>query len=175
MKLPFPLQESEKILLVCRRHWLFLYPGLVLRLVAALAPVLALVLLLRAAGTFDGIGLKIALVVSAVWLIFWAVNIFLFKYSYDNDLWTITDQRIVDSVRPNPLALKMVAADLINILDTSVNRSGLLPTFFNFGDIACETAGERESFALKKIPHPQEVHALIDRERDRQRKETHTI
>ena len=114
MKLPFPLQESEKVLLVCRRHWLFLYPGLALRFVAALVPVLALVLLLRAAGAFDGIGLKIALVISAVWLSFWAVNIFLFKYRYDNDLWTITDQRIVDSVRSNPLALKMLAADLIS-------------------------------------------------------------
>ncbi len=44
MKLPFPLQETEKVLVVCRRHWIYLYPRLVLQILIAILPVLALFL-----------------------------------------------------------------------------------------------------------------------------------
>ena len=173
MKLPFPLQETEKVLLMCRRHWIYLYPRMVLQILIAVLPVLALFLVLRWADAMDGLAAKVAMVVSAIWLAGWAVKIILLKYRYDNDLWTITNQRIIDSYRSNPFSLKITTADLVDIVDTSLNRSGLLPTMLNYGDIRCETAGERQDISLPAVPHPQEVHALIDRERDRERKSTY--
>jgi len=173
VKLPFPLQETEKVLLMCRRHWIYLYPRMVLQILIAVLPVLALFLVLRWADAMDGLAAKVAMVVSAIWLAGWAVKIILLKYRYDNDLWTITNQRIIDSYRSNPFSLKITTADLVDIVDTSLNRSGLLPTMLNYGDIRCETAGERQDISLPAVPHPQEVHALIDRERDRERKSTY--
>jgi hypothetical protein len=173
MKLPFPLQETEKVLVMCRRHWIYLYPRLVLQVLIAILPVLALFLVLRWADAMDGLALKAAAVVSVVWLAVWAVKIILVKYQYDNDLWTITDQRIVDSFRSNPFSLKITSADLVDIVDTAMNRSGILPTMLNYGDIRCETAGERQDISLPAVPRPQEIHALIDRERDRERKNTY--
>jgi len=170
VKLPFPLQQSEKVLLICRRHWLYLWPRLIAHAVAALLPVIALFLVLRWADALDGIAPKIAAIVSAVWLAIWAVKAFFVKYRYDNDLWTITDQRIIDSYRSSPFSLKMTTADLIDIVDTAMERSGILATFLNFGDIRCETAGERQDISLPAVPHPSEVHALIDKERDRERR-----
>ena len=173
MKLPFPLQETEKVLLMCRRHWIYLYPRMVLQVLIAVLPVLALFLVLRWADAMDGLAAKVAMVVSAIWLAVWAVKIILLKYRYDNDLWTITNQRIIDSYRSNPFSLKITTADLVDIVDTSLNRSGIFPTMLNYGDIRCETAGERQDISLPAVPHPQEVHALIDRERDRERKSTY--
>ena len=173
MKLPFPLQETEKVLVMCRRHWIYLYPRLALQILIAILPVLALYLVLRWADALDGLAAKVAVVVSVVWLAVWAVKIVLLKYRYDNDLWTITDQRIVDSYRSNPFSLKITSADLVDIVDTAMNRSGILPTMLNYGDIRCETAGERQDISLPAVPRPQEVHALIDRERDRERKNTY--
>jgi uncharacterized membrane protein YdbT with pleckstrin-like domain len=173
MKLPFPLQETEKVLVMCRRHWIYLYPRLVLQLLISILPVLALFLFLRWADALDGLAAKVAVVVSVVWLAVWAVKVFFVKYRYDNDLWTITDQRIVDSYRSNPLSLKITSADLVDIVDTAMNRSGLFATMLNYGDIRCETAGERQDISLPAVPRPQEVHALIDRERDRERKDTY--
>jgi len=43
----------------------------------------------------------------------------------------------------------------------------------NYGDIRCETASERQDMSLPAVPRPQEVHALIDRERDRERNKTY--
>ncbi len=173
MKLPFPLQETEKVLLMCRRHWVYLYPRMILQILIAVLPVLALFLVLRWADAMDGLAAKVAMVVSAIWLAVWAVKIILLKYRYDNDLWTITNQRIIDSYRSNPFSLKITTADLVDIVDTSLNRSGIFPTMLNYGDIRCETAGERQDISLPAVPHPQEVHALIDRERDRERKSTY--
>jgi len=173
MKLPFPLQETEKVLVVCRRHWVYLYPRLVLQILIAILPVLVLVLVLRWADALDGLAAKAAVVVAVIWLAVWAVKIILAKYQYDNDLWTITDQRIVDSYRSNPFSLKITSADLVDIVDTAMDRSGLFATMLNYGDIRCETAGERQDISLPAVPQPQEVHALIDRERDRERKDTY--
>jgi hypothetical protein len=173
VKLPFPLQETENVLLMCRRHWIYLYPRMILQILIAVLPVLALFLVLRWADALDGLAAKIAMVVSAIWLVVWAVKIILLKYRYDNDLWTVTNQRIIDSYRSNPLSLKITTADLVDIVDTSLNRSGIFPTMLNYGDIRCETAGERQDISLPAVPHPQEVHALIDRERDRERKSTY--
>ena len=92
MKLPFPLQETEKVLVMCRRHWIYLYPRLVLQVLIAVLPVLALYLVLRWADALDGLAAKVAVVVAVVWLAVWAVKIILVKYQYDNDLWTITDR-----------------------------------------------------------------------------------
>jgi hypothetical protein len=170
VKLPFPLQESEKVLLICRRHWIYLWPRLVLEALIAVLPVVALFIVLRWADALDGVAPKVAAAVSLVWLAIWGVRMFFIKYRYDNDLWTITDQRIIDSFRSSPFSLKMTTADLIDLVDTAMERSGILATFLNYGDIRCETAGERQDISLPAVPHPSEVHALIDKERDRERR-----
>jgi len=54
----------------------------------------------------------------------------------------------------------------------SVIRSGLLNTMFDFGDIECQTAGAVRKFALRGIPRPREVQAMVDRLRDQSRATT---
>ncbi len=172
MKLPFPLQETEQVLALTRRHWLFLYPRLAALVLLMVVPVIALWTGLSVADALDGIARNAGLVASAIWVLYWGVRTYLLKYRYDNDIWVVTSQRVVDSVRSNPLSLHMTSADLVDIVDTSIDRSGLFRTLFDFGDIQCETAGDRHDLALSAIPRPREIHALIDRERDRERKGT---
>jgi hypothetical protein len=111
-------------------------------------------------------------VVSAVWLLFWAIRIYFIAYAYNNDIWTITDQRLIDSVRPNPFSLRVESADLVNVQDLSINRTGILRTLFNYGDVECETASETGRFTLEGVPRPADVQLLIDRLRDAQRAKT---
>lgn len=173
MRLPFPLQDGERVLLVCRRHWFFLYPRLALLILTGVAPVIALIAGLVAFDAFEGNVRNATLAGSAVWLLLWGLRAYLFKYRYDNDIWVVTNQRIIDCVRTLPWNLRMTSADLIDIVDTSVNRSGILRTLFDYGDIECETAGERHNLSLAAIPRPRETHAIIDRERDRERRATY--
>ncbi len=72
MKLPFPLQESEQMLALTRRHWLFLYPRLAVLVVVMVAPVAALWTGLTIADALDGVARNVALVASAIWVLYWA-------------------------------------------------------------------------------------------------------
>jgi len=81
----------------------------------------------------------------------------------------ITNQRVVDCIKPNPFGLKISTADLVNIQDMTVVRSGILPTALNYGDIVCQTAADNRDFTLGGIPRPQDVQLLMDKERDRER------
>jgi hypothetical protein len=63
----------------------------------------------------------------------------------------------------------MSTADLVSVLDMTVERNGILRTMFNYGDIVCQTAAEIQEFRMAGIPRPQEVQLLVDKERDRER------
>jgi hypothetical protein len=120
-------------------------------------------------GVFEGIGRTAFLVIAGLYLLYWAVRLFLTWYSYNHDVWVITNQRIIDSRKTNPFSLKLSSADLVNIQDMTIDRSGILQTTFDFGDVVCQTASAQAEFRLSGIPDPRSVQMMVDRERDRER------
>jgi hypothetical protein len=168
-KLPFPLQDGERVLKLCRRHWLYLWPRLAVMLVAAIGPPLVVAIIMSKADAYEGTAEKVFWVVAGVYLFYWAVRILFAWYRYHNDVWVVTNQRIIDSLRTNPFNLKLSTADLVNVQDMTVERSGILRTVFDFGDVVCQTAADLQEFRITGIPDPREVQALVDRERDRER------
>src|SRR4030067_816866 len=88
-KLPFPLQGGEQVIRLCRRHWWHLWPRTILWVMFATVPVIAAVWLLSELDVLDDLGLFFGAAV-AVWLVFWAVRLFLNWYRYRNDIWVIT-------------------------------------------------------------------------------------
>jgi small-conductance mechanosensitive channel len=168
-RVPFPLQQSETIILICRRHWIHLWPKTVLMAIYAFVPLLVISLILGWQDWYDDVRLFFWLI-SAAWLLFWALRVYLNWYQYHNDIWVITNQRIVDSIKKHPFSHRLSTADLVNVQDMTVERKGVLQTLLNYGDIVCETASDGGEFVLAGIPRPQDVQLLVDRERDRERK-----
>jgi hypothetical protein len=165
--LPFPLQDGEHVLKLCRRHWIFLWPRIIAFGVAALLPVI-LAIVLGAGGPGDGTW-RYLWVLIAAWVVYWVVRAGLTWYRYHHDIWVITNQRLIDSHRNNPFDLRIATADLVNVQDMSVHRQGVLRTLLDYGDIVCQTAAEMEEFTLSGIPDPRDTQALVDKERDRER------
>src|SRR3990172_5399488 len=126
-KLPFPREGGERVIELCRRHWWHLWPKTIIWLLFALLPVIAAVWLLSALDVLDDLGIFFWAVV-AVWLLYWGVRLLLNWYRYHNDIWVITDQRIIDSFKPTPFQLRMGTADLVNIQDMSIEQSSIIPT-----------------------------------------------
>ena len=87
-------------------------------------------------------------------------------YRYQNDIWVLTNQRLIDSYKAHWFSHRMVTADLVNIQNILAHREGLFQTWLNFGDLECETAGERQRFILAGIPRPSDALAEVDRARD---------
>lgn len=167
--LHFPLQENERVLKICRRHWFYLWPRTVFYVLAALVPIIAVGVAIAKWFDYSGMTAKVFWIAALVYLLYWLVRIFLNWYRYSNDIWVITNQRIVDSTKTTPITLKISTADLINVQDMTVERDGLFRTMFNYGDVICQTAAEQQEFRMTGIPRPQEVQLLVDKERDRER------
>ena len=165
----FPLQDNERVLQVCRRHWIYLWPRIALFAVFGIVPVIVAGALLGKAGHFDGLAARIFWIATVVYLVYWGVRSLLAWYRYHNDIWVITNQRIIDSTKTTPFNLKMSTADLVNIQDMTVERNGILRTMLDYGDIVCQTAADVQEFRLPGIPDPRDVQLLVDRERDRER------
>jgi len=169
--LPFPLQDGERVLQLCRRHWVYLWPTIAVMALVALIPVVLGAILVDKAG-IEGTGARIVWLILALYLAYWAIRILLNWYRYHHDIWVITNQRIIDSTKRHPFDLRISTADLVNIQDMSVERSGILRTILDYGDILCQTAAEMQAFRLAGIPDPRAVQALVDKERDRERLRT---
>jgi hypothetical protein len=167
--LPFPLQGNETVIQVVRRHWIHLWPHTIWLALVGIVPVIVAATIMSWLDAFDGVVTQIFWIAALLWLLYWALRVYLNWYSYRHDIWVITSQRIVDSLKHHPFHHKLSSADLVNVQDMTVVRSGLLQTTLDYGDIVCQTAGTGSQFTLSGIPHPQEVQLLVDRERDRER------
>jgi hypothetical protein len=170
--LPMPLQDGEIVLQLIHRHWWFLWPRTILWVIFAVAPVVVLALIFDAIGILDNLGIFFW-IVAALWLGWWAIRLILNWYRYANDIWIVTNQRIIDSFKPHPFSHRLATADLVNVQDISVEKIGLIATVFRFGDVVCQTAaagpGGSGSFRIIGVPNPAETQLLIDKERDRER------
>jgi len=168
-KLPFPLQQGEQVLQVVRRHWWFLWPFTIWLVILAFVPVTVAVWLLDAIGIMDNLG-WFFWVPAFLWIGYWGIRALFNWYRYQNDIWVITNQRIVDVFRSNPFNKRVVTADLVNIQGMRVERHGLIATTLGFGTVVCSTAaGLAGTFEIVGIPKAEEVQLLMDRERDRER------
>jgi uncharacterized membrane protein YdbT with pleckstrin-like domain len=165
----FPLQENEQVLTVSRRHWIYLWPRTALIAVLALVPVIAAAVFMEKSADLTGGAAKAFWIICLVYVLYWAIRAFLNWYRYHNDIWVITNQRLIDSTKTNPFSLKISTADLINVQDMTVERRGVFRTMLNFGDVICQTAADVQEFRLTGVPDPQALQLLIDKERDVER------
>ena len=122
-------------------------------LFALFVPVVAAAWLLSALDVLYDLGIFFWAAV-AVWLLYWAIRLLLNWYRYHNDIGVITDQRIIDSFKPTPFQLRVGTADLVNIQDMTIEKSGIVPTVLNFGDVVCQTAGTGQQFRIGGVPDP---------------------
>ncbi len=173
-KLPFELQGGERVVLFCRRHWVYLYTKLTGIVLALIVPTAALLWLVHITAGLGGTVGKVALVVALVWVVFWAIRGYFTWYRYQNDVWIVTDQRIVDSTKFNWIKQRMASADLVDVEDINVVREGLFATMFNYGDLRVQTAGEIGNFVLGGIPAPSKVLGVVDSSRDAARRQFRT-
>src|SRR5437870_10762621 len=87
--LPFPLQDNEQVIILCRRHWWFLWPRTVLWTLFAIVPLAVAIWLVSMLDILDDVGIFV-LIVAIIWLVYWAVRLLLNWYRYRNDIWVIT-------------------------------------------------------------------------------------
>ena len=171
MGLPVRLQSDEMLVLRKRRHILFLTWQMGKAVLSGVVPIVVLLIAVSEISGLDGNNGTVAGVASAVWGGVWLVVAYFTWYRYNRDEWVVTNQRLIDSVKRHWFHHEISSADLIQIEDMSVTRSGLLQTMFNFGDLRCQTAGVQQNFVLRGIPAPADTLGIVDAARDAARRE----
>jgi hypothetical protein len=170
--LPFALQNGERVVLFSRRHWVFLWPRLSLHALYGVAAVVGAGWIVNRISGLDGTSGKVFWVIAAIWIVYWAVRCYFDWYSYYHDIWVVTNQRIIDSIKPNFFNSRLASADLVDVEDISVQHSGIFATAFKYGDLRCQTAGEQPNFVLGGVPNPTHILSVVDASRDSARRES---
>lgn len=166
---PVELQPGEDVVHLSRRHWIVLYPLLAVDGLLGGVPLLGSVWL---ATTVDAGTVRLLILgIAIVWALAMVVRGYLRWYRYHHDVWLITNQRLIDSIRRHWFHRQVASADLVDIEDVSMERDGVVQTLLDFGDLRVQTAGEQENFLLRNIHHPAGVLTTLDRSRDDARHE----
>lgn len=150
-------EDDETVLLFLRRHFLSNANWISATVFFLLLPPLASLFLLFANLSFVTIpGRYLLLLLLFYYLI-------LFGYAYINFLmWfynvgIVTNHRVID-VDLTSLTTKNVAATILaDIKDVTYHQTGLMSSFFDYGDVTMETEGRRANFEFNAIPHPAKV------------------
>ena len=158
----FPSQKSqERVFLLLRRHWFTYVSFLAIVLIMAIPLFVLAAYWLIYPDNFLAAAGNIAIVLGAIYAL--SINaVLLYGFiDYYLDVYIVTDERIVDVEQNGFFKRKIAELHLHQVQDVSARVEGPFPTFFHYGDIMIQTAGERENFVFKSIPNPYRVSKMI--------------
>jgi len=154
----FETQEAEEIVVLFLRQHLIVNLGWVLLAILLIfAPIVVFPLIISA------LGLTIAVPPNYLFIgaLFWYVGTFGFVLAkflgwYFN-IYIITNERIVDIDFYYLLYKHFSQAELTKIQDLSYVSGGIVATFFHYGNVRIQTAGEMPNLEFDRVPRPDKV------------------
>lgn len=159
-KTEITIGPDEQIYRAYRRHWADLLGYVGMGLLFILPPIIAVIYM-------NNLVEPDPAMLAAMWLMlgmyFCLVASFLFMewLFWYFDVWIVTSERLIDIELINLFKKQVSELHIAQIQDVRAEQSGLLATFFNFGNVICQTAGVSSFFALRSIPRPEEASGLI--------------
>jgi membrane protein YdbS with pleckstrin-like domain len=93
-----------------------------------------------------------AAAVFAIALVFFML--FLATYIYRQSKLVVTDQNLIQILQKGLFVRRISRLSMSNVEDVTADQSGFLPTFFNYGTLTVQTAGEMENFVFPYCPNP---------------------
>ncbi|MCU0481001.1 MAG: PH domain-containing protein [Anaerolineae bacterium] len=167
-KLPLELQKEEKLVSLVKTHPIYFVLKMIGTVLGTAIPIALFQLL--SPNTGDDFLSTVFRIATIAWLIGGFVIAYFIWYRYTHDLWIVTDQRVIDSTKNHWFHHRMASTDLINIEEMKIERNGIIPTLFGFGDLICQTAGGTDAkFIFDGVPQPNKVLELVDDLRDKAR------
>jgi len=160
------LEEGEAVLKIVRKHWLVITLELAGILLGALLPFLLVAVwlnipanLVLASLPTDGSLITFGL---AAWLLLSTLSGFVVWTHYYLDLWVITDRRIIAVEQVHFFNRNVAIFRLERLQDIEFSIKGLVQTFFNFGTISAQTAGNSDvNFKSTGMPNPDQLQNII--------------
>lgn len=156
------LEQGEHVVRQVRKHWFIVFAEGLSIFFAAMLPLIAYPILLTfvpdsiahlSRGMFMGL--------YPLWLLMLWLLFFFFWTDYYLDVLVITNHRIVDIEQKGFFNREVSTFRLENIQDITTDVSGMIPTFFDFGDVHVQTASNDREFIIKNAAFPATVKRVI--------------
>lgn len=155
--------KDEKLVIFLRRFWLtpfFILASMIL-LYAVPGAVFAFYYdAIRVYLAQPLLGPVLVVILSMYVMGVWLVGLLEFT-DYYLDVWIVTNLRIINVEQKGLFARVASELPLMNVQDATSTVTGMLHTFLNYGDVHIQTAGEKERFLFKDVPHPERVKEQI--------------
>ena len=89
--------------------------------------------------------------------------LFLFQafLDYYLDTWIVTTKRILNIEQTGLFGRTVSELRLYRVQDVTATVNGIVPTFFNYGDVEIQTAGEHIHFQFEQVPGPNQIAKVI--------------
>lgn len=151
----FPSQaREERIFLLIRKHWFNYVIFFFLSLLAIIPVVVTFFVWINNPTIFTAASGQVVITSLSIFILsVLAVQLYGFV-GYYLDVYIVTDQRIVDIKQDGYFKRQISELHLHQVQDVNARVEGVWETLFHFGDVHIQTAGERENFVFKSIPHP---------------------
>ena len=150
--------RGEKIILLLRAHLITLVPVSVLIVILLVVPVF-----LPSLMGFLGIDVLDALLPTQVFLLFGVWYLFVLGFAFYKfifwyfNVYLLTNERVVDFDFRGILHKQTSYANLNQIQDVSPRIIGFFGTFFHYGHVYLQTAGEKPEFEFYDVARPDDV------------------
>jgi|SRR3989344_5112570 len=158
------LEENEQIVFQVHKHWITLLAQAILLTILLPLPYIAYFYLpLPQMITVPGNHLYLFFFFGLLWALLLWVYFFIFWTMQHLDGWIVTNKRIIDVEQFSLFHRNITSFRLDRIQDVSVETAGVLATFFGFGTIHVQTAGEENDLLLTLAHSPDKAKEVIFR------------
>jgi len=156
------LEQDENVIIREYRHWFVFLSHVIGFVVLAVAPLVLASIYASLGGNAVTLAVpgNISLLItfgSSVWYLALWVAFFMQWTTFFLDTIIVTDKRVIYVNQEGLFARRVSTSSIDRIQDVTVRVEGLIPTFFNFGTVAIQTAAEEEKFTIHGIADPDEI------------------
>ncbi len=167
----FKLKSYEHIVMLLRRHPIFLLWDIILFAILAAIPVgVALILQTISPALLTGpITMPIVAVLGSIYYLAIWLFVFSMVLDYYLDIWVVTNDRLIAVEQRGLFSRTVSEMDLWMIQDVTSEVNGIGATIFGYGKLSVQSAAEQARFHFENVHNPniirQHILDLADEDR----------
>ncbi len=154
-------EKDEKVLLFVRRHFITNFTWITMGIILALIPILIGPLSLVFNFSLSFVYAKLILFFTAFYYLIAATYLFIKFITWYFNISFVTNLRIVDIDFSDVIYKNLASTKLSLVQDVSYTQTGVFRTFFHYGDVLIQTAGETTQFDFEAVPKPEDVVHIV--------------
>jgi membrane protein YdbS with pleckstrin-like domain len=156
-------KEKESIILFLRAHFITNLSWIFITLILLVLPMVILAVLSNFGLDFlsTSIASRFTLVFILLYYLLVSSYVFICFLHWFYNVFIVTSERVIDIDYSDIVIHNIAVASLTHVQDVNYTQSGFISTFFDYGHLFIQTAGDERNFEAFSIPKPREASHII--------------